>query len=127
LRDARPEHFLFEGESLSGLVDFGAMGIETVAADLGRLIGEWLAGDSSARRDALAAYEAVRPLDRSELELIDVFECSAAILIGERWARWHYLENLSFDDPLAVTRGLQKSSAQLERLLRTSTGAGRLL
>jgi homoserine kinase type II len=124
LRDARPEHFLFEGERLSGLVDFGAMGVETVAADLARLIGEWLEGDSSARRDALAAYEAVSPLDPSESALIEVFEYSSALLIGERWARWHYRENRWFDDPRAVTRGLDKSAAQLERLLPTATGAG---
>ncbi len=124
LRDARPEHFLFEGECLSGLVNFAAMGIETVAADLARLIGEWLEGDSSARRDALAAYEAVRPLDPSESALIEVFERSSALLIGERWARWHYLEHRTFDDPAAVTQGIAKSAARLERLLQTATGAG---
>jgi len=124
LRDARPEHFLFECERLSGLVDFGAMGIETVAADLARLIGEWLEGDRSARRDALAAYESVRPLDPSESALIEVFEWSSAVLIGERWARWHYLENRTFDDPGAVARGLDKSSARLERLLLAATGGG---
>ncbi len=47
LRDARPEHFLFEARRLAGLVDFGAMGIETVAADLARLIGEWFPDDPS--------------------------------------------------------------------------------
>ena len=29
LRDARPEHFLFEGDRLTGLVDFGAMGVDS--------------------------------------------------------------------------------------------------
>jgi len=123
LRDARPEHFLFEGDHLSGLVDFGAMGIETVAADLARLIGEWLEGDSSARCNALAAYEAVRPLDQSESALIEVFECSSALLIGEYWARWHYLEHQTFDDPAAITQGIEKSAARLERLLQTATRA----
>jgi len=126
LRDARPEHFLFEGGRLSGLVDFGAMDFETVAADLARLMGEWLEGDSLARRDALAAYEAARPLEPVESAVIDVFECSAAILIGERWARWHYLEDRRFNDPLAVSRGLQKSLARMERLLQTTTGAALL-
>jgi homoserine kinase type II len=118
LRDARPEHFLFEGERLSGLIDFGAMGMETVAADLARLIVEWLEGNASARRDALAAYEAARPLDPSESALIEVFEYSSALLIGERWARWHYLENRRFDDPQVITQGIEKSSARLERLLQ---------
>ena len=37
LRDARPDHFLFEGGRLSGIVDFGAMGVDCVAGDLSRL------------------------------------------------------------------------------------------
>ncbi|MDQ2622431.1 MAG: aminoglycoside phosphotransferase family protein, partial [Actinomycetota bacterium] len=39
LRDARPEHFLFQGNVVSGLVDFGAMDVDTVAGDLARLLG----------------------------------------------------------------------------------------
>ena len=42
LRDARPEHFLFVENVLTGLIDFGAMDFETVAGDLARLLGEWL-------------------------------------------------------------------------------------
>jgi homoserine kinase type II len=117
LRDARPEHFLFEGDRLSGLVDFGAMDLESVAADLARLIGEWLEGDPLARGDALAAYDTIRPLDPAESALIEVFEASTAILIGERWSRWHYLEHRTFDDPEAVARGIAKSLSQMERLV----------
>jgi homoserine kinase type II len=116
LRDVRPEHFLFEGDRVSGLVDFGAMGVESVAADLARLIAEWLEGDRLACQEALAAYQIVRSLDSDESNLIEVFESSAALLIGERWARWHFLEHRTFDDPRAVARGVAKSAARLERL-----------
>jgi homoserine kinase type II len=122
LRDARSEHFLFDGERLSGLVDFGAMGIETVAADLARLIGEWLEGDIRARDDALAAYTAIKPLSASDSSLIEVFESSAAILIGERWVRWHYLDHRTFDDPEAVERGIAKSINQMQRLAANHVG-----
>ena len=50
LRDARPEHFLFDGDQLSGLVDFGAMAVDSVVGDLARLIGEWLDDDRPAYR-----------------------------------------------------------------------------
>jgi homoserine kinase type II len=116
LRDARPEHFLFKGDRVSGLVDFGAMGVDPVAADLARLMAEWLEGDRLARHEALAAYEAVSPLDSVEWGLTELFESSASVLIGERWARWHFLEHRTFDDPCAVARGLAKSAARLERL-----------
>jgi Ser/Thr protein kinase RdoA (MazF antagonist) len=123
LRDARPEHFLFEGARLSGLVDFGAMGVESVAADLARLSGEWLDGDPEARREALASYERVRPLDPAESRLIDIFETTTALLIGERWVRWHYVENRSFDDPQAVLNGLERGLMRLDRLMRELNGS----
>ncbi len=116
LRDARPEHFLFEGDYLSGLVDFGAMGIDCVAGDLARLMGEWLDGDPTARSEALAAYERVRPLDPAENALIGAFESSSALLIGERWIRWHFVEGRRFDDPQAVTQGIIRGLERLERL-----------
>ena len=55
LRDARPEHFLFEEDRLTGLIDYGAMGIESVAADLARLVGEWLGGADSLRTRAISS------------------------------------------------------------------------
>ncbi len=120
LRDARPEHFLFEGDRLAGLVDFGAMGVDCVAADLARLAGEWLdgfgEGETWARGDALAAYERVRPLGASESALIDIFSASSSLLIGERWIRWHHVEGRPFDDPRAVERGIARGLVGVERL-----------
>ncbi len=92
LRDARPDHFLFVDDRLTGLVDFGAMGPDSPAADLARLIGEWIGSDRSARSGALDAYAAVRPLDASETRLIDVFADSAAWLGPARWVRWHFVD-----------------------------------
>ena len=123
LRDARPEHFLFEDHRLTGLVDFGAMGVESVAADLARLMGDWLDGDVSARREALASYERVRPLDSTEARLITAFETMAAVLIGERWVRWHYVEKRRFDDPQAVSKGIDRGRSRLERLMRDLAGS----
>jgi homoserine kinase type II len=116
LRDAKPEHFLFEGDRVTGLVDFGAMGVDCVAGDLTRLMGEWLDCDATARADVMAAYERTRPLDADEAALIKAFASSSALLIGEHWIRWHYVEHRTFDDPSAVARGITRGLAQLERL-----------
>ncbi len=107
LRDARHEHFLFEGDRLSGLVDFGAMGVDTVAGDLARLLGDWLKGDSPARLHALAAYERVQALAPLEQSAIEPFESATALLIGERWVRWHFLEGRRFENPQVVSLGLR--------------------
>ncbi len=117
LRDARPEHFLFEGDRVTGLVNFGAMGVDCVAGDLARLMGEWLEGDASARVEAMASYERIRPLGADEAAAIDAFASSSALLVGERWIRWHFIEGRRFDDPSAVAQGIARGLDHLERLV----------
>ncbi|MDR3632405.1 MAG: phosphotransferase [Isosphaeraceae bacterium] len=117
LRDVRPEHFLFNGERLTGLVDFGAMGVECVSGDLARLLSEWLGTDRSLRAEGLAAYAAIRSLDETETVLIDAFERSAALLGAGRWASWHFLERRPFRDPDAVRLGLRKGVDRLAQRL----------
>ena len=124
LRDARPEHFLFQGNRLTGLVDFGAMADDSVAADLARLNAEWLEREPALRDAALEAYVAIRPLDPSELALIPVLEDASSLLIGGHWVRWHFLERRPFDDPSAVSLGLEKG---LERTLALACPEGRAL
>jgi homoserine kinase type II len=117
LRDPRPDHFLFEGDRLTGLVDFGAMGVDSPSADLARLLTEWSGPDPSSRAEALDCYESIRPLDPSESARIEVFADSAAWLGPARWIRWHYLESRRFDDPDAVRLGLDRTIGRLfERL-----------
>ena len=116
LRDVRPEHFLFEADRLSGLIDFGAMGIESVAADLARLIGEWFPDDHVLRALALAAYQRVRPLDASEAALIAALEATGDLLIAGHWLSWHYLDHRHFDDACEVARGVARGLHRLERL-----------
>jgi Ser/Thr protein kinase RdoA (MazF antagonist) len=119
IRDARPEHFLFDDTRLSGLVDFGAMGVDSVAGDLARLLGEWSGDDDDARRHALAAYERFRPLDPIERALVAVFEAGTGLLIGERWVRWHYVERRHFDHPQAIASGLARGLRHLNRLAQS--------
>ena len=60
LRDARPEHLLFTGEQVTGLVDFGAMAIECVAADLAR---SWPSGSAKTARHAPTPWMRMPPSD----------------------------------------------------------------
>jgi Ser/Thr protein kinase RdoA (MazF antagonist) len=116
LRDARPDHFLFEGDRLTGLIDFGAMGVDAVAGDLARLLTEWVGTDRVARARALDAYASIRPLDDSESALIEAFETSSVLLSGGHWIRWHFLEGQVFEDPEAVDKGLTRGLDRLARL-----------
>jgi homoserine kinase type II len=116
LRDARPDHLLFKDDRLTGLVDFGAMGIDSVAADLARLMSEWLGDDRVERDAAMDAYSKIRPLQAGELALVPIFEASSALLSGGRWASWHFFEGKVFDDPHAVIRGFHKGLDRLASL-----------
>ena len=118
LRDVRPDHFLFEADRVTGLLDYGAAGLETVAGDLARLFAEWLGRDRDLRSSAVAAYAGVRPLSAAETDLIAVFERSAALLGPAHWLRWHFAEGRRFDDPSAVRLGLEKGLARLSALAR---------
>lgn len=109
LRDARPDHFLFEANHVTGLVDFGALGVEVISTDLARLLNECVGPDRVARTKALDAYAKVHPLRDGEAALIASFERSAILLRGARWVRWHFLNGRTFDDPDAVRRGLERA------------------
>ena len=113
LRDVRPDHFLFTDERLTGLVDFGAMGIDSVATDLARLLGESVGRSVAARQVALDAYEAVRPITLADRAAIGDFEAANALLGGARWVRWHFIQGRSFGDPGAVKAGLSRALLKL--------------
>lgn len=116
LRDVRGEHLLFDGDRLTGLVDYGALGVDTVVGDLARLLDDWVGPDPAARAEGLAAFAAIRPLDAAELAAITAFEAGTALLLGGHWARWHLLEGRAFDDPAAVRDGLGRGLSRIEEL-----------
>jgi homoserine kinase type II len=97
------------------------MGIETVAADLARLMAEWFPDEELLRATALQAYEQIRPLDPSETALVTSFEAAADLLIAGHWVKWHFLDHRQFDDPVAVQQriawGLDRLARRAERTL----------
>lgn len=118
LRDARPEHFLFTGDSVTGLVDFGAMDVESPAADLARLSGEWLPRGScdGLRSQGLDTYGRARPTSPDEIAAAGAFEELADLLIAERWIRWRFVEGRRFEDDRASAEGISRGLARLRRL-----------
>jgi homoserine kinase type II len=118
LRDARAEHFLFQNDVVTGLVDFGAMGRDTVAGDLARLLGEAVGADPTARRIAMQAYASIRPLEAAESAAIEAFERANAILGAERWARWVGIEGRVFTDAEAPVRGIRRGIERLVEMIK---------
>ena len=61
-------------------------------------MGEWLDDDRAGCPSGTQSYEQIRPLDAVETSLIGPFQSATALLIGERWIRWHFIEERHFDD-----------------------------
>lgn len=122
LRDVRSDHLLFSGDQLTGLVDFGALEVESPAADLARLLADWFEPKDKRRRAALEAYERVRRLDSRTAALVGLFEWSADVLLGARWVRWRFVERRVFEDEAASLRGLETGLQRLRRRVASEVG-----
>jgi homoserine kinase type II len=106
LCDVWHDHLLFEGDVLTGLVDYGGMKIDHVAVDLARLVGSLVGDDAPRRTLALDAYRQQRPLSCDEDALVHDLDQSGTFLGAVNWLRWLYHDRRHFDDPAAVARRL---------------------
>jgi homoserine kinase type II len=109
IRDVWHDHVLFNGDRVTGLIDFGAMRIDTPATDVARLLGS-LQSVSPPRsgeglreghsrddwHEGLAAYSAIRPLSAQESLAVPVLDTSGTILAGCNWIRWIYIDGRQF-------------------------------
>jgi homoserine kinase type II len=112
LRDVRWEHVLFSGDAVTGLIDWGAAAVETVACDLGRLLSDAAPVGPAERALALDAYHAVRPLSAAERAAVDAFQRLAVPLAAANWLQWLVLERRWHADP----PGLQRAARRLAEL-----------
>ena len=116
IRDVWHAHVLFSGERVSGIVDFGGMRPENVAADIARLLGSMALDNRVDWQHGLTAYESIRPLSDNERTLVNAFDRSSVLLGGLQWLEWIYLEGRTFSNPLAVLSRLDEFLARLETL-----------
>lgn len=116
IRDIWHDHVLYEGERVSGLVDFGALRIDSVATDVARLIGSLVRDDEAAWKFGLDAYSEVRPLSSGERMLVAAFDRSSVALTGMNWLTWIFVEQRRFADRGAVLGRLRETLSRLEHL-----------
>ena len=116
LRDIWHDHLLFTGDQVSGLIDFGALRYESVAADVARLLGSLAGSDRAAWRIGMDVYQQARPLSRNERMLVDVFHDSNLLLSGMNWLRWIYVEKRTFENWQRVFERIDYNLAALRNL-----------
>ncbi|MDH3718005.1 MAG: phosphotransferase [Planctomycetota bacterium] len=116
IRDVWDRHVLFEGDVVTGLIDFGAMKTDTVSTDIARLLGSLAADNPDDWQAGLDAYQQLRPLSAAEQQLIGTFDFSIVLLSGLNWLRWIYLEKREFPDEQAVFSRLTAILARLDHV-----------
>ncbi|MFM7244691.1 MAG: phosphotransferase [Planctomycetaceae bacterium] len=126
LRDVWSGHVLFAGDRptrVAGIVDLHAASVDTPATDVARLIGSWCRDadvpPDVAWREAVAAYERVRPLASAERLLISWLEASGTILGLDNWFRWVLLEGRQFADAAQVVRRVDRMLSRLAAAIGT--------
>lgn len=116
LRDIWSAHVLFTGEKVTGLIDFDAMRVDSVALDLARLLGSYAGDDEALWEAGLAAYdEAHTRLIHAERHLAQLYDELAVILTPVQWLSWILLERRDFE-PAAVLPRLDATLSRLEHL-----------
>jgi Ser/Thr protein kinase RdoA (MazF antagonist) len=116
IRDIWSDHVLFDGDTVSGLIDFGAMAVETPAGDVARLLGSLVGDDKVGWREGLAAYSAIRPLSEHELSAVPAFDTSGTLLAGCNWIRWIYIDGREFGNRAQVLERFRRIATRLRNL-----------
>ena len=116
LRDVWHEHILFREDQVCGIIDYGAMRLDSVAVDISRLLGSMARSDPGAWRIGLRAYETSRPLAEGERRLVPLLHESSLVLSGIHWLRWLYLDNRQFEAWSQVERRIDEILEDLEHL-----------
>lgn len=117
IRDIHHEHVLFTGDEVTGIIDFGALRIDTPLTDIARLIGSLIGDDRAARQYALDAYAERRPLINSDRRLIELLDETGLVLGSIHWLVWLYVERREMGPTEPIMRRLEEHVVRLESRL----------
>lgn len=120
VRDLWSGHVLYDVDDpgrVAGIVDYQAAAVDTAATDLARLLGSWrrIAGASvlDAWRDAVDAYESIRPLTAGERDLVPWLDATATVFALDNWFRWVLAEGRRFEGPARIVERVDRLLDQL--------------
>lgn len=116
IRDIWHDHVLFEGNEVSGFVDFGAMRVDHVACDISRLLGSFVGSDRQLWPRGLRAYESLRPLSDDEKVLVETYDRSTVLLSGVNWVQWIAVEGREFSDRRRVLKRMEDIVGRMSQM-----------
>jgi len=115
LRDIWSDHLLFDGNRVSGIVDFGAMRMDEPSTDLARLLGSLHPFEFDQRLAAIEHYNAQRPTHPVAAAHVDLLDRSATLLTALQWLRWLILERRKF--PMDTIKLMDRWQTALSRMM----------
>ena len=115
LRDVWHDHLLYEGEQLTGLIDYAAVGPDSVAVDVARMVGSLVGDDEEGWRVALSAYREVRTFSHQEEQLARVLDRTGVIVGLANWLRWLGEPGREFEESAHVTQRIEELLARVAR------------
>jgi len=102
LRDVWHDHVLFEEDRVSGIIDFGAVAVDSVAGDVARLLGSMVDDDPDGWRAGIDAYSQHRPLSWKERRALAGFDASGMLGSAANWVRWLFVQRRRFSQVRTV-------------------------
>jgi Ser/Thr protein kinase RdoA (MazF antagonist) len=137
IRDIWHDHILFTGNRITGIIDFGAVAIDTPATDIARLLsslsqtplpyrdgsGEASPAIHNPWQLGLAAYQSVRPLSAAEIRAALALSHSGNILAGCNWIRWLFNENRQFENIAQIIDRFRHIAARTVQLVQANGSA----
>lgn len=104
LGDPWSDHLFFENHQLTGIIDYDAMRVDSIAADLSRLLCSLVGQDPHAQQIALDRYLQHRPLTDVERQVWQLTNRSSQVLGPILWMRWLFLEQSMAPAPILFQR-----------------------
>lgn len=115
IRDLWHDHILFTDNQVTGIIDFGAMQVDSAACDLSRLLGSLVGNDRDEWLFARESYSKIRPISPGEWELVEALDESILILAGLNWLDWICVQGRTFEDYGAIYDRLDEMLLRLEQ------------
>lgn len=119
IRDVWHDHVLFSGDAVTGIVDFGAVDVDTPATDVARLLGSLVGDDAAGWMEGLQAYEQQRPLLPAERQAVSALDAAGTILAGCNWIQWVFIDGRKFENRGQVVARLERLRARARQLVVT--------
>jgi Ser/Thr protein kinase RdoA (MazF antagonist) len=114
LCDIWHDHILFEGDEVTGVIDYGAVKPDCVAIDLARLLGSMIPDEPERMHRALAIYSAIHAVPSDILRLSTVLDRAGSVVGLTNWLRWLYLEKRTYTEAAGVAKRMEALLKRVE-------------